>query len=93
MEWSGMTPSEALAALVDEIGKLSAEQAVLAATAGRLASAMADEDVPPYALAGLSRELRAAVATLLGAPPVSAGMRHASWERILSPPDAPWDGD
>lgn len=86
-----MTPSEALVALRDHLGELSAEQAVLAATAGRLATAMG-EDTPPYALAALSRELRATVAALLGAPPVDAGVSYAEWERILSTPDEPWDG-
>lgn len=68
-----MTPSEALAAPRDDLGELAAEQAVLAATAGRLAAAMGD-DTPPYALAALSREL--------SAPPVDAGMSEAEWDRI-----------
>jgi hypothetical protein len=85
-----MTPSEAMAALLEDLGEVSAKQAVLAAAAGRLAAAMADDDVPPYALAGLSRELRATVAALLGAPSVSAGVSDADWERILAMPDEPW---
>jgi hypothetical protein len=71
---------------------LSADQAVLAATAGRLAAAIGD-DTPPYALAALSRVLRATVAALLGAPPADAGMSEAEWDRILSTPDEAWTGD
>jgi hypothetical protein len=85
-----VTPSEALAAMLEDLGQLSVEQAMHAATAGQLAAAITDDDVPPYALAGLARELRARPAALLDAPSVSAGVTEDAWEQILATPDEPW---
>lgn len=53
-------------ALVASLGELSAERLVHAATALRIASVMEGDEAPLYALPGLARELRNAVAVLVG---------------------------
>ncbi|WFE44274.1 hypothetical protein [Verrucosispora sp. WMMD1129] len=54
--------------LVDSLGELSPEQQVHAATARRIAAVMEGDEAPLYALAGLARELRNAIAALSGDP-------------------------
>ena len=56
-----------MSALIRSLGELSAEQAVLAETARRLAAAM-DRDSASYPLPGMSRELRAVITELTTAP-------------------------
>ena len=77
----------AVAALVEELGSLSPEQAVLAATAAALARHLGGEQ-PAYVVAQTARELRATVAALLDAPGGAAA--ETDWDRILSTPDQPW---
>lgn len=62
--------------LVESLGELSAEQAVHAAAARRLAAVMdgEGESAPLYALPALARELRNAVAALVGSPVVGQGI-------------------
>ena len=78
----------AVAAMVEDLGSLSPEQAVMAAVAARLARNLG-EDQPGYVAASLARELRATVSALLDAPPVDA-VAETDWDRILSTPDQPW---
>lgn len=69
--------------LVDDLGDLSPEQAVHAASAGRLADAMDDEETAPYVLPNLARELRAAVAALSGAPVIGQGVDMGDLDDVL----------
>lgn len=63
------TITERVDALVAGLGELTDEQLVHAAVARRIASFMDDGEVTPsYALGGLARELRAALAALTGSP-------------------------
>jgi hypothetical protein len=80
-----------VAGLVEHLGELSPEQAVMAAVAARLAQNLG-EDQAGYVVAHAARELRATVAGLLDAPPVGAGVTEPDWDRILSTPDEPWGG-
>jgi hypothetical protein len=60
---------------------------------GRAGFARGDKGAPPYALAGLSRELWATAAALLGAPCVGVGMGDDELNLMLSMPSRPeWDG-
>jgi hypothetical protein len=73
---------EALGPLFDDIGELSAEQALLAA----------DKGAPPYALAGCPVSC-GRPRPLLGAPCVGAGVGDDELNLMLSMPSRPeWDG-
>lgn len=69
--------------LVADLGDLSPEQAVHAASAYRLADALDDKETAAYVLPNLARELRNAVAAMEGAPVPGQGISEADLEALL----------
>lgn len=75
--------TDELEKLIAKADPLSDEALVLAAVARRLASEMDRDDVAPYVLGALARELRAAVASLSGTPGGRPGLSDSDFAELL----------
>ncbi|SNT63413.1 hypothetical protein SAMN05443665_11064 [Actinomadura meyerae] len=79
--------TEAVERLISDMGDLSAEQAVHAASARRVARVMdgtaPDGAAPMYAMPALARELRASVDALTGAAVLGQGVSVARLNELL----------
>ena len=64
-------------------GRLGEEALVVAATARRLAVRLDADDLPPYVVGALSRELRACMAQLQGLPEARPGLTDADFAALL----------
>ncbi|MEV0797403.1 hypothetical protein AB0I34_06925 [Kribbella sp. NPDC050281] len=64
-------------------GRLGEEALVVAATARRLAVRLDSDDLPPYVVGALSRELRACMAQLQGLPEARPGLSEQDFAALL----------
>jgi hypothetical protein len=70
------------------LGDLGGEQSLLLALMRRLASVIDDVSTPPYVVAAASRELRAALLDLTGAPGPRQGIDDSDLAAIVGSWDA-----